>query len=248
VDQRIREWDEIAALDPEWSILSDPGRRHGRWPTADFFETGSQEVEVVLAKASAWGVPAARGTALDFGCGVGRISRAMAAHFRSVSGLDASAVMVKRARELNPGIDGLSFDVLGSEGTKPYPDGAYDLVYCVLVLQHVTDRDLKSRIVGDLVRVLARGGLLILQVPSVVPIRRRLQIRPRLYAGLRRVGLSGRRLYERFHLHPIRMSALHEKVVTRIIEQHGGSIMEVERSRIGEPPIEDRIYWVTKSR
>jgi SAM-dependent methyltransferase len=156
--------------------------------------------------------------------------------------------MVKRARELNRGIDWLSFEVLGTEGMRPYADGRYDLVYCMLVLQHVTDRDLKSRIVGDLVRVLARGGLLILQVPSVVPIRRRLQMRPRLYAGLRRVGVSGRLLYERFNLHPIRMKALHEQVVTGIIEQHGGSIMEVDRSRIGEPPIEDRIYWVTKSR
>jgi hypothetical protein len=54
VERRTREWDEIASLDPEWSILSEPTRRHGRWATAEFFETGRVEIQAALTKAAGW--------------------------------------------------------------------------------------------------------------------------------------------------------------------------------------------------
>ena len=50
---------------------------------------------------AARGLPRARALALDFGCGAGRLSRALAAHFEHVVGVDVSASMIETARALN---------------------------------------------------------------------------------------------------------------------------------------------------
>jgi SAM-dependent methyltransferase len=248
VERRTREWDEIASLDLEWSILSDPTRRHGGWTNAEFFETGRVEIQAALAKASVWSVPVHRRSALDFGCGVGRVSRALTAEFPIVLGVDVSRVMVSRARDLNAGIEGLSFEVLGNAGLRSYGDREFDLVYSRLVLQHITDSQLLRRTVVGLVRLLADGGLLVFQVPASIPTRRRLQLRPRLYSALRKVGISETVLYGRLGLHPIRMNSLDEHAVEAIVTDGGGELLHVERSRFGKPAIDDRVYWVTKPR
>lgn len=172
----------------------------------------------------------------------------MADAFQTVLGVDASSVMVSKARELNASIEGLSFQVLGTAGLTAYPNRAFDLVYSRLVLQHITDGDLIRRTVASLVRLVAEGGLLVLQVPAWIPQQRRLQARPRLYSLLRAAGLSEAILYGRLGLHPIRMNAMEEDTIIAIVNQQGGQMLDIERSRLGTPPIEDRVYWVTRDR
>src|SRR5689334_21528538 len=46
---------------------------------------------------------------LDIGCGVGRLTRAAAAQARHVIGLDVSAEMLARARELNAHLENVEF-------------------------------------------------------------------------------------------------------------------------------------------
>jgi SAM-dependent methyltransferase len=248
VDSRSAEWDQIAQDDPEWAILSDPSKRHGKWSQAEFFATGAREISALLEVASAWHLPAQRGDALDFGCGVGRTARALAGSFERVLGLDASTAMVARAREVHDGVPGLSFERVRRSGLEQIGDAQFDLVYCKLVLQHVTDDQLKRSVVANLVRILAFDGLLVLQVPTSIPLRRRLQLRPRLYSWLRRLGLRHGALYRRLGLHPIRMSALDERIVDALVLAGGGRTVRKDTFEVGTPAIEDRIYWVTKSR
>src|SRR5437763_375944 len=69
--------EERAAIDPLYAILSEPSKRGGRWDKDEFLATGAQEVASLVAKAGRLGYPKRRTTALDFGCGVGRIARAL---------------------------------------------------------------------------------------------------------------------------------------------------------------------------
>jgi hypothetical protein len=55
---------------------------------------------------------------------------------------------------------------------------------------------------------------------------RRLQPRPRAYRLLRRVGVPRATLYERLHLHPIRMTALPRVRVTGAIASAGGRVLD----------------------
>lgn len=245
MSQQRRDWDEIGRLDALWAILSHPAKRHGRWGVDEFLATGRREIDTMLETARRWKLPKRRGRALDFGCGVGRLTRALAAYFLSVVGVDVSEVMVSRARTLNADTPSCAFEVMGASGLAGYPDQSFDLIYAWLVLQHIPQRSLIEHQLLDFVRLLADGGLLVFQLPSFIPIRRRLQVRPRLYAVLRRLAIPEGFLYRRFGLHPIRMHAVTEGMVVDLLVSAGASILWIERSRVGDPAMEDRVYFVT---
>ena len=61
---------------------------------ADFFESGTSDVAFVLEHVH----PREMNKALDFGCGVGRLSLALASKFGNVVGVDVSQSMLKEAR------------------------------------------------------------------------------------------------------------------------------------------------------
>ena len=69
-----RHWDAFGRHDPMWAILTDPARKGGRWTADEFFATGVTEIGAVMAAARALGLPARRRRALDFGCGLGRLT------------------------------------------------------------------------------------------------------------------------------------------------------------------------------
>ena len=102
LNRHRRDWEELAAVDPLWAILAAPERRWGRWPLEEFFATGEEEIAQVLDVASGLGYPTQHERALDFGCGVGRLTRALSGRFREAVGIDISEEMIRLARELSP--------------------------------------------------------------------------------------------------------------------------------------------------
>jgi len=95
--------------------------------------------------------------------------------------------------------------------------------------------------------MLAQGGLLVFQLPSFIPLRRRLQVRPNLYAMLRSMHVPETVLYQRLGLHPIRMRSIPEADVVRLLTAAGATVLEIERTEIGGTGIQDRTYWATRS-
>ena len=85
----IRTWDELGRRDPLWAVLSHPDMQGGGWNLDRFLETGRNEVGAVLAHARTHRPDLATRRALDFGCGVGRLSQALAVHFDRVAGHSA---------------------------------------------------------------------------------------------------------------------------------------------------------------
>ena len=75
---------------------------------------------------------------LDVGCGTGAVTRALAARCPSghVVGVDPSAILVERARELATDAANLSFEV-GDGRALPFEDGAFDAVVCHTSLCHI---------------------------------------------------------------------------------------------------------------
>ena len=93
---------------------------------------------------------------MDFGCGIGRLTRALRPHFRQCHGVDISRHMLEMARRLAPDCD-------FREGHDPssFPTGQVDFLYSLRVLQHQPDSHRAARLIVDMVRVVAPGGLLI---------------------------------------------------------------------------------------
>lgn len=96
---------------------------------------------------------------LDIGCGTGTlaIAAARAAPGVRVTGLDADASILARARRKAAGAGlEIGFDQ-GSSTGLPYADASFDLVLSTLFFHHLPD-DAKRQSATELVRVLRPGG------------------------------------------------------------------------------------------
>ena len=111
LERHRQDWDHLAEIDPFWAVLTRRGRKGGRWDVDEFFATGEAEVAHVSSVAGKLGRPARAARALDFGCGVGRLTRALGTRFDAALGVDISAVMVERAKQLNVGFPACAFRV-----------------------------------------------------------------------------------------------------------------------------------------
>src|SRR4051794_30379365 len=93
-------WNKLAAQDAMWAVLTGPYGAKRAWDPETFFRTGKDEIDLVISRVQALGGTVGE-RALDFGCGVGRLTQALGHHFRQVDGVDISEVMVRQARAFN---------------------------------------------------------------------------------------------------------------------------------------------------
>ena len=94
-------WDQHAATDPLWAVLAFPDKRGGRWTLQEFMKSGEREIALLFHRFAELQLPAPSRRALDFGCGVGRLTQALARRMERVLGADISPVMIDLARRLN---------------------------------------------------------------------------------------------------------------------------------------------------
>lgn len=243
LDSLRRDWDALGRVDAFWAVLAFPERRAGGWDEETFFETGEAEIAGVMEELERLRPGLARGRALDFGCGVGRLTRALASRFESCTGVDISTEMIERARSLNRRVPGCEFAVNTAEDLALFEDGAFDFVYSSIVLQHLPDRRRVLGYVREFVRLLAPGGMAAFQVPHRIPWRRRLQLRRRLHGALGRLGVGEELLHGRLGLHPIRLIAVREPDVVGAVEEAGGVVVEAQENDFAGRDVPSRMYF-----
>jgi SAM-dependent methyltransferase len=156
-------WENLGRTDPLWAVLSDPDRRHGGWDLDEFMTTGHESVRYLFDVARDRDTTLT-GRVLDFGCGVGRISNALAEKVDEVVGIDIADSMIEQARQLNRHPDRLRF-VSYDGGALPFPDNHFDAAVSLIVLQHARPAVQLAALL-ELQRVVRPGGLLVLQTAS----------------------------------------------------------------------------------
>ena len=163
--RRVQEtWDTLAGDDDLFGVIW--GYPYVQNQTAEeFFAAGEEEIARVLRRGKRLGLPHRRGRALDFGCGAGRLTQALAGEFEHVVGIDVAPGMIEAARRLNGRGDRCEFVLNEEPDLRRFEDSSFDLVYSNLVLQHMPP-ELARGYVAELARVLAPGGLLVFQAPS----------------------------------------------------------------------------------
>lgn len=159
------EWRRWGETDPYFGVIMNERFRrasieHNR---DEFFASGRLTVEERLDAAERHFGPFARGRALDFGCGVGRLSLALAAHFDEVLGIDVAPAMLAEAgtNAKRAGIDNLRLAL--SDDALTQAAGSFDLVMSAMVLQHIPARR-GLPIIKAMLDRLAPGGIAALQI------------------------------------------------------------------------------------
>ncbi len=158
-------WNELGRKDAMWAVLSGPLEAPRAWDPDAFFRTGVEEVAAVLSRAAAVGAAPRRERALDFGCGIGRLSQALAGHFTEVHGVDIAAAMLEQARQQNRAGDRCHFHLNESDSLALFPDAMFDFVYSSITLQHMEPR-YSRRFLAEFFRVAKPGGVVVFQIPS----------------------------------------------------------------------------------
>jgi ubiquinone/menaquinone biosynthesis C-methylase UbiE len=239
-------WEDMAELDPLWGILGDSQSRYGKWDVNAFFKTGQEEIGALMEIAGQLGAPKDRETVLDFGCGVGRLTRAAAAFFHRCVGLDISAGMIQKAIELNHEYGNCSFQVNDQPDLATFPDSQFDMIYSFIVLQHVPHKDNIKQYIAEFVRVLKPGGLLAFQLPTHLSLRSRLQPRRRMYAILRSLGVDKGVLYKMLALFPNQLNSIPEKEIIDFLKTSGARTLRVVKDARAGPGIPSNTYYCTK--
>lgn len=160
-----QQWETLGSRDPYWAVLTHPGKQGGRWQPEDFFRTGEDEIDHVMRRIAHYGLTPPRHNALDYGCGVGRATRALSQHFEQVTGVDMSASMLAEARKVNADLDKLRFLHNNGQDLQTVPSDSIDFLYSNIVLQHST-RHTQKAVVREFCRVLSPSGVLVFQTPS----------------------------------------------------------------------------------
>jgi len=234
-------WEDLASTDPLWAILSDPTKKNGKWQLEEFFEKG--EVEISAAMSHFPSFPLHNDRALDFGCGVGRLTRAMSKRFKHCIGVDISEQMVTRARELNADLSNCEFVLNTVENLRLFADTSFNFIYTTIVLQHLVHRSSILAYIREFCRLLKPGGLLIFQVPSYISPIHRLQPVPRLY-NLGRLLRIAPGLLLRLRLHPIRMTYVPKANVLALLSECQMRLLGSEDATVGE--VGSTTYWISR--
>jgi SAM-dependent methyltransferase len=161
-DGHWRRWGET---DPYFGVLTDSRFRAGAiGANRDaFFETGRVVVDERLSAAQRHFGPVARGRALEFGCGVGRLTVPLAGAFDAVTALDIAPAMLAEARRNADaaGIDNIHLALSDDELSRA--EGQFDFILSIIVFQHIPVRR-GLRIIDALLGKVAPGGVVALQL------------------------------------------------------------------------------------
>lgn len=151
-DRSDEDWQELGSREPYFAVLTDERFLRDRLDDQAreaFFASGEADVEELFALAGPGFSPR---SALDFGCGVGRLTRALARRVERVYGVDVAPAMLDLARA----------NVPSATFSTDLPDVELDFICSLLVFQHIpVPRGLST--LRSLLHRLAPGGVAALQ-------------------------------------------------------------------------------------
>jgi SAM-dependent methyltransferase len=180
-------WDDRAREDALYFV--DSRQNYGEPDLERFFAEGDSALEGFLDSVD---VSLRQGqTVVDIGCGVGRLTRAIASRAGRVVAIDVSEEMLVRARELNPDLDHVEWRLGDGDSLTGVPDDSADACVSAVVFQHLPDPQITLNYVREIGRVLRPEGWAAIQFSNDPGIHRR-RVRAQVaLRGLMRRGPRG---------------------------------------------------------
>jgi SAM-dependent methyltransferase len=150
----IREqFDRAVELDPESSVALYSLGSAARLDRA----TGE-----IIGRLREWGVLGADVAALDIGCGIGRIERALSPHVRRITAIDVSPRMIAEARRRCADLANVDFRSCGGADLADFSGHAFGLILAVDSFPYLVAADpaIAARHIADAADLLGPEGAL----------------------------------------------------------------------------------------
>jgi SAM-dependent methyltransferase len=159
VQQQMRaDWDRRAREDACYYVAF--GRR--RQTAEEFFASAADVLRAVDDELRRWPPSTDPKTlsALEIGCGPGRLLVPLSRVFGQVTGVDVSQEMVELARANLRDIPNARAEAVSGSDLAAFPDESFDFCYSYAVFQHIPSRDVIFSYLREARRVLRTGALL----------------------------------------------------------------------------------------
>lgn len=217
-----KNWHKFGEIAPLETIFCPRGRRGKKWDTEEFFTSGEREIETLIEYVKSLNLEFPRGTALDFGCGVGRTTQPLARYFDVCYGVDIASSMIELANKFNRYGDKCRYVLNETYDLKLFPDNSFNFIYSMITFQNMAPRYSKKYI-KEFMRILTPGGLLIFQIPSESKTFRmalKQKLPPVLLALFYKLKYRGR---PRLELHGVK-----REEVIKLLEENGGQVIDIK--------------------
>ncbi len=157
------EWKKWGAEDPLFAVSSWMGKQKdgpSPWTEEEFYALGQSDWGDFLPRWQFYGVDTE--SCLEFGCGAGRMTKALAGTFQHVHAVDVSENMIRRAQKAV----GSNVDFSLIDGAHlPQPSGSVKAVFTTHVLQHLDNVEVGYACFREFYRVLDSGGTMMAHLP-----------------------------------------------------------------------------------
>jgi len=161
-----RDWDDRARQNAKWFI--NPPRF--QQTDAEFDDTGASAVERLIMEdldLLAGGRDPLSLRVLELGCGIGRMTKFLAAAFGEVYATDVSGEMIRQALDRLAGQSNVQLFETSGYDFANLPNEYFDLVFSASVFQHVPSADIIASNLRDAYRVLRTGGAFKFETNSI---------------------------------------------------------------------------------
>jgi len=214
-------WEYLGTVQPYWSVLKQEQYRQPsiKYTENEFYETGQIEISRFFSTLDRNAIDySGYKSCLDFGCGVGRITKWLAERFDFVHGCDISKPYLHIAETY---LDRKYINNVRLHYIKTIKDimtmPKADVVYSILTLQH-NPPPLISLIISELIKTLNSGGVAFFQVPTY-----KIDYNFSLDEYLKNVTPEKKDSVE----HKMEIHVLPQKIIFEKIKQQGGKLIEV---------------------
>ncbi len=169
-------WDERADEDAFFFVDS---RESYRGSDRDrFWASGPADLNAILSSLDVRISP--EDEVVEIGCGVGRLTRPLAARGRTVHAFDVSGRMLELARRHNPQLENVTWIRGDGASLAGVSDASIDVCFSHVVFQHIPDPGVTLGYVREMGRVLRPGGWSAFQVSNQPTIHQRRPLATRL--------------------------------------------------------------------
>ncbi len=249
LDKLRKNWEQFGRDDPYWAILTDPEKRGQKWDIEAFYRSGQREIGHLMHFLENQDIQVAKQAALDFGCGAGRLTQALADYFEEVVGVDIAESMIELGRKRNPRPDRVTYLHNSHPDLRKLDNASMDLIYSNITLQHIPPVHIRTYLV-EFMRVLRPEGLLVFQLPA--GIRKHDEAGKWSWQGwlarlVYRLRLDGLYRRIRYFRQPIMdMHWLPKSGVEQLLESKGGKILKTQPDQSAGPIFESYRYYCRK--